>query len=180
MQQPIYHRLAPSTWNAHRSRGSEQLGAEVGLQTRRQRPQVTAIPQPPPWGLQSQGPWPSPTKGTKLEEKAYGAGQGRVTNTAANCVLQSQTASETRFQSWKTLGASSSHHLCRKGKPGSARGPQGLAPGQGLIRPRRAHSTRSPREPRPHTAGTWRAHLQQAHRASALTPSQGYRTTKAP
>lgn len=64
--------------------GSEQLGQGVGLQARRQRPQVTAMPQPPPWGMQSQGPGPSPAKGTKLEEKAYGASQGRVTNAEAN------------------------------------------------------------------------------------------------
>lgn len=30
-------------------------------------------PTPTPWGLQSQDPWPSPAKGTKMEEKAYGA-----------------------------------------------------------------------------------------------------------
>ena len=85
VQQPIYQRLAPSDLECPQALGSlNSWGPKVGLQTRRQRPQVTAIPQPPPWGLQSQGPWPSPTKGTKLEEKAYGAGRGRVTNTAAN------------------------------------------------------------------------------------------------
>lgn len=30
------------------------------------------IPTLTPWGLQSQDPWPSPTKCTKLEGKTYG------------------------------------------------------------------------------------------------------------
>ena len=86
-------------------------------------------PTPTPWGLQSQDPWPSPTKGTKVEEKAYGASQGRL-----NYCAQSRTASEMRFQSWKTLGVSSPHCFCRTGKPGSARQRAcGPTPGQGLM-----------------------------------------------
>lgn len=50
--------------------------------------------------------------------------------------MPSQTASEMRFQSWQILGVSSSHHLCRTGKPGSARQRgHGLTPGQGLTQP---------------------------------------------
>lgn len=102
---PFITDLLPVTWNAHRSRGGlNSWELEVGLQTRRQRPQVTAIPQPPPWGLQSQGPWPSPTKGTKLEEKAYGAGQGRVTNTAANCVPRVKLPLRQGFKAGKHWG----------------------------------------------------------------------------
>lgn len=50
--------------------------------------------------------------------------------------MSSQAASEMRFQSWQILGVSSSHHLCRTGKLGSARqrGHQ-AAPGQGLTQP---------------------------------------------
>lgn len=105
MQRPIYHRLAPSDLECPQVPGGlNSWGLEVGLQTRRQRPQVTAIPQPPPWGLQSQGPWPSPTKRTKLEEKAYGAGQGRVTNTAANCVPRVNLPLRQGFKAGKHWG----------------------------------------------------------------------------
>lgn len=42
------------------------------------------IPTLTPWGLQSQDPWPSPTKCTKLEGKTYG---GRLNYYAeSNCL----------------------------------------------------------------------------------------------
>ena len=96
--------------------GAEQMGVGVGPPDQEADAPGHCYSTPTPWGLQSQDPWPSPTKGTKLEEKAYGASQRRL-----NYYAQSQTASEMRFQSWQTLGVSSPHHRCRTGKPGSTR-----------------------------------------------------------
>ena len=51
--------------------GAEQMGVGVGPPDQEAEAPGHCYSTPTHWGLQSQDPWPSPTKGTKLEEKAY-------------------------------------------------------------------------------------------------------------